>query len=466
MKTYIQEKLRGTQGQVVTFKTIDSKLEAVVQDLVVDPTKSIILTVNAPDSESRVVVTNGVTTLESNPDYLEFVPEDSDGLVTSNDNDYYTTGGNVRVFSLPTLGTWVVAATKGGISTQSSIDIPSVGSYEITLSYFKAYIDVTFPLGSICTCTNGIVTIESPETDGTYRFCVNSIGDWTVQALSEDAAGQAIEIVHISTVDEIIDVTLDYVEQVLNENSWQIIQSITAKGLASSYWSLGDCKVISLSGTIGGVTYDPYEICVEIVGFDHNTEIESNSKSTITFQIGKRGVNDYTRGSNNGKEVGLYFPNSFYMNPTNTSVGGWQNSYMRTHTMIEVRNALPADLVACLMSVKKYTDNSTTSTHNASVVTYTYDTVFLPSAYEVFTSPSSVNSSEATYQEQYAYYNVHPNLIRYRNTATTTANAWWLRSPGTSNSTTFSCVNTSGASATASASTTSYMLAPMFVVGR
>lgn len=453
-KKYIQEKLQGDYGQVVSF---DQNLNAIIKNAPVYSARSITLVVHAPDKESRVVVTNGEFTYESNPSYSELVPSQSEGLVTSSDDSFYVEEGDTRVFYLPLLGTWVVTAVKGGIQAQTSVYIGSTGSYEVSLSYFKAYIDVTYPVGAICTCTNGTVTLTAPDTDGSYRFCVSNLGDWVVQAIAETGSGQAVQIVNISSAEELVEITISYINSVLNNNSWQIIQDITLKGLASSYWSIGDVKTLSLNGTVGARTFSNYALQVELIGFDHNTSIESNSKSTVTFQIGKQ----------SSRRIGLYNSSGFYMNSSSTNVGGWELSYMRKTLLPALLNALPADLVNYIIPVKKYTDNAGNSSSALANVTFTYDDLFLLSEYEVTGTATNSNSNENSYQQQYTYYvnnSAASSRIRYRDN-TSTANAWWLRSPYKSNSSYYCCINTSGTLATSTASTGSYMISPAFVIG-
>ena len=104
---------------------------------------------------------------------------------------------------------------------------------------------------------------------------------------------------------------------------------------------------------------------------------------------------------------------------------------------------IPAALRAVLKSVTKYTNNTGNSTA-ASAVTATTDYFFLLSEYEVFGSCTYANSSEASYQAQYAYYSAGNSKIKYNHSATTTAVRWWLRSPRASNSNRFVCVDTDG----------------------
>lgn len=480
-KIYLQEKLKGNPGQVVTFITDpddNTKKKAVVQDAPFNASRGIILTVHAPDKYSRIIVSNGNTTLVSEPTYLEFVPSSSDSLTTSAGDSFYVTESDDRVFFLPSLGLWAVTATKSGIQTHTSINVPSTGSYEVSLSYFNAYIDVTYPMGSICTCTNGIITLTAPDTNGSCRFVVNSSGDWIVQAIGEDVAGQAIETVNVSSNEELVTVELEYVEVALNDNSWRIIKSITSKGLASAYWSLGDCKEVILNGNISNgssniKTFSSQSVYAYIIDFDHNADVESNSKPTLSFQLGKVNVSSFVRGDDNGTRIGFY-ASGFGMNKTATNAGGWRDSFMRNRFMLDFRNCLPASgsedtLIPHLLSVKKYTDNSNSSTHNSTTVTDTYDDLFLLAPYEVFgsaTTLSSVNSTESLLQTQYEYYNSSDSarFIRYRDTATSTATSWWLRSPLTSQTSYFTIVNASGGFANSSA-TSNNLISPVFVIG-
>ena len=92
---------------------------------------------------------------------------------TSDSNEFYVQSGNVHTFYLPMLGSWTIAAVKGGISTTTSIYIERVGTYDVSLSYFNAYISVTYPIGATCTYSNGIDIYYANNTDGSYTFTVN-----------------------------------------------------------------------------------------------------------------------------------------------------------------------------------------------------------------------------------------------------------------------------------------------------
>lgn len=123
---------------------------------------------------------------------------------------------------------------------------------------------------------------------------------------------------------------------------------------------------------------------------------------------------------------------------------------------------LPAALRAVLKSVTKYTNNTGNSSA-ASAVTATTDYAFLLSEYEVFGSTTYANSNEASKQAQYAYYSAGNSKIKYNHSATSTAVAWWLRSPHASDSSGFVYVDNGGTVYYYGASY-SYGVAPGFCV--
>ena len=48
-----------------------------------------------------------------------------------------------------------------------------------------AVIDVTYPAGAACTCTNGVRTMQAKDTSGRWMFVIPRAGEWTVTAENE-----------------------------------------------------------------------------------------------------------------------------------------------------------------------------------------------------------------------------------------------------------------------------------------
>ena len=50
----------------------------------------------------------------------------------------------------------------------------------MTITFFSATINVTYPAGSTCTATDGTTTLTAPDTSGTWVCVVPNVGTWTV----------------------------------------------------------------------------------------------------------------------------------------------------------------------------------------------------------------------------------------------------------------------------------------------
>lgn len=80
-----------------------------------------------------------------------------------------------------------------------------------------AVISVTYPAGSICTCTKGSKVLKAKDTSGKALFNVPEAGEWLVECQTEDGSKKKSQIVKISEASESFAVVLTY-ELVLFEN--------------------------------------------------------------------------------------------------------------------------------------------------------------------------------------------------------------------------------------------------------
>lgn len=71
-----------------------------------------------------------------------------------------------------------------------------------------AVISVTYPAGSVCTCTKGTKSYKAKNTSGLAIFAVPETGDWMVSCT--DGTQTASKTVTISTEGEAVSVTLFY----------------------------------------------------------------------------------------------------------------------------------------------------------------------------------------------------------------------------------------------------------------
>ena len=223
------------------------------------------------------------------------------------------------------------------------------------------------------------------------------------------------------------------------------IPAITKAGIASSIWAIGDTREVKLNGTVGAYTFSNETTYMFIVAFDHNSSVEMNGEHHMICSFAKSALTG-------GKDIAFVDSKynkttsnpCFHMNSSNTNSGGWASSYMRQTICSQFKNAMPSALKAVLRTRTIYTDNNGNATNNASDVTATTDTVYIPSEFEVQGRRSYANSYEQNHQQQLAYYKNGASKIRYKSNNTSTAAWWWVRSPRCTYGSAFCFVNTDG----------------------
>ena len=84
--------------------------------------------------------------------------------------------------------------------------------------------------------------------------------------------------------------------------SWANIDKVAATGKAPNFWAVGDCKKITLNGTVGTLALDNYDTYVYIIDFDHD-----GTPNTIDFGT-------FKTSASGGKDVCL-IEQDFVKNP-------------------------------------------------------------------------------------------------------------------------------------------------------
>lgn len=346
--------------------------------------------------------------------------------------------------------TKVASAIREKGSTSDSLVYPDgfVTAIQAIQTGIVPQLIVTVSAGATVTATNGFKTISgTSDSTGVCTLIVPEIGTWSVSATLD---GKTSDTKSVSITDSYA-VSLNFVDPLLNNNTWETIKNISDAGQGANYWSIGDRKAVTLDGTVRALTLSNYTTYAFIIGFNHNASVEGANR--IHFQLAKTALSggtdvalcDSYYSSYNNTGVG------FVMNTGSSNLGGWASSNMRTgicgtslssysSTIIA---AIPAALRAVLKSVTKYTDNTGNSSA-ASAVTATTDYFFLLSEYEVFGSITYGNTNEKSKQAQYSYYSAGNSKVKYNHSATSTAVSWWLRSPLAGSSTRFVVVHTGG----------------------
>lgn len=299
---------------------------------------------------------------------------------------------------------------------------------------------VTVTSGATVTATKGSLSVSGTSINGMCTLTVPEAGTWSVSA---KLGIQTSDTQMVSLADE-YSATLLFLGP-LNDNDWETIRSVSDAGQGANYWSVGDRKAVTLNGTVGALTLSNFTTYAFIIGFNHNSSLEGTNR--IHFQLAKTALSGGTdvcfcdSSYNSTVSVTGYFS----MNSSQTAVGGWESSQMRTSicgtnlsnysgTIIAI---IPEALRAVLKSVTKYTDNMGNGDPTASAVTATTDYFFLLSEYEVFGRNARANTNEGTKQAQYTYYSAGNSKIKYKHSATSTDADWWSRSPLSGSTTQF-----------------------------
>lgn len=211
----------------------------------------------------------------------------------------------------------------------------------------------------------------------------------------------------------------------LDSMSWSEISQIARAGRAPMLFNIGDEKTITLS--------TGEKITLVILDFWHDYYYDADNDEDVPAGI--------TFGLKN------CLATRYQMNASNTNVGGWESSKMRTSVMATLLSQLPSDLQNVIIEVKKQTSAGNKST----TITTTNDKLFLLSEVEVDGTTAATYANEG---KQYPYfmrnnayegdYYGNPNYVKGLSNGDGGSYGWWLRSPGVTYTYSFRCVSNDG----------------------
>lgn len=355
--------------------------------------------------------------------------------------------------------TWEIAKAAGSLSLSKT-------SVSLNTSTTSSKVTVT-------RAGDGAITATSSNSSYA-RVSVNG-NVVTITGVATGSATVTIRVAegtnYLAPVSQTVSVAVQFLPpsgKTLNQYTWAEIKTIARAGEGDNYFDVGDRKEVILNGTVRARTLSNYKWYCYILGFNHNAAKEGNN--TIHFQFGYNALSggvhtamtDWTGSNSYGSTSGT----RFCMNNTNTNVGGWNSSLMRTTTIPEFRNCLPSELKSVLKAATKYTDNTGNKSNVAANVTATQDDIFLLAEYEIFGSKTYANQYEYTdgKQVQYDFYKSGNSKVMYNDQTTGTAVLWWERSPNRYNAEYFCFVDYNG-NASADDANRSRGFAPGFCVG-
>lgn len=184
---------------------------------------------------------------------------------------------------------------------------------------------------------------------------------------------------------------------------------------------VGSQVTIALNGT---------SYAFDVLGFNHDTLTDANAYGSETT-TGKAGITF---------QMHDLFATTYPMNISNTNVGGWKSSAMRTSTMPLMKGYLPTAWQTAIKVIDKKSglgDGSSSGTETTS------DECFLLAELEIYDPTYKYIRSVSGEGTQYAYYKAGSSMIKNRDG---TAKPWWERSPGSGELNKFCLVRNDGES--------------------
>ena len=206
-----------------------------------------------------------------------------------------TTG--VVVFKGLASGTWTLAITDG--SQTSSKPVVVTTNYSTVIAFFSATINITYPAGSTCTCSDGTTTLSAPDTSGTWACIVPNAGTWTVTSTSGTETDS--KAVTITTDGQSTSVELSYALFLFKPNAPSDIIAgeweMPANGAVTAEAELTVKSVNNYNGYIlisartkGQIDLTEYSTlqatCKASGGFDTKLEVYSGSSVVASTAIG------------------------------------------------------------------------------------------------------------------------------------------------------------------------------------
>lgn len=273
--------------------------------------------------------------------------------------------------------------------------------YALSQKTQPAVLNVTTNAGVVVTATLGTTVLTATaNSSGLAVLYPSEFGTWTISATIESKTISIPFVIDAIAVFNTI-LTID-----LEAASWDMISAVSEEGDASSIWSIGDTKTVSINGT---------SYVAQIIGFNHDTKV-SGGNAGITFQLQN------------------CLATTYQMEASNINTNGWSGCLMRSSTMATLLSQLPSALQNAIKQVNKLTSAG----NQSSTIVTSVDKLFLLSEIEIF---GAVTYSKAGEGSQYAFYSAGNTKVKQVNGA---ANYWWERSPYGSNTTGFCLVNSSG----------------------
>ena len=173
-------------------------------------------------------------------------------------------------------GKWnVTIVNSDGKPTTITADVQT--EYTVTIAFFSATINITYPAGSTCTCSDGTTTLSAPDTSGTWACIVPNAGTWT--AAATDGEKNASETVSINTDGQIASIELRYRELLYQAGDTSDKWQYESMYINTSY-KKATAPTVNVESDSMMITQPTYVNCCAYV---YNREIDMTTLNTLRF---------------------------------------------------------------------------------------------------------------------------------------------------------------------------------------
>lgn len=201
-----------------------------------------------------------------------------------------TDSKGVAVFRGLDTGKWTITIIRGGVPITRVVTVTA--DYSVAIPLFAATINVTYPAGSTCTCSDGTTTLSAPDTSGSWTCIVYNAGTWTLSCT--DGTDSTSEAVTITTDGQSVSVALSYFLWLYRDGD---TCDAVSGGWSSPEWGGNDfSKVVTFNESSMQIST---EVFGGSIGYGHaftKSVIDLSEISTLKFRI--TGIGATSSGSN------------------------------------------------------------------------------------------------------------------------------------------------------------------------
>lgn len=201
----------------------------------------------------------------------------------------------VAVFRGLDTGKWTITIVRGGVPITRVVAVTA--DYSVAIPLFAATINITYPAGSTCTCSDGTTTLSAPDTSGTWACIVPNAGTWT--AAATDGVENTSESVSITTDGQIAAIELSYLLWLYKSGNtynavtggWSVAEHPSTGGSFDSVLTLNDDSMLLSTEVFGG--------SVAYANAFTNNSIDLTGVNTLKFKITGIGNTAYSDNEGN-----------------------------------------------------------------------------------------------------------------------------------------------------------------------